>query len=277
MTLQLAVRQVLVDLGFDPGHARHLPGQHVQKTHGSWAGKATKVANVAPGEKPDKPVKPAAKVVKSTTKPKAAVAKAQPEPKPAVSRTPEETLAAAPKAIDAEKSRGLSKSQTAALERYRGSDYFEINSHLRGTSEDKKPAWIDKTVAQIDSAHAESKLTEAIVVHRGIGNVDKVFGDAAKKKLTGAEWTDAAPQSTTADPDVADRFQRNEGESWARTDARMVVRVPAGVGAIQLSDSKYEAELLLERGLRMRVISDTGPWKRGQKGPRTIEVEVLPA
>lgn len=201
------------------------------------------------------------------------VAKPRPNPAPAKAMTPEATLAAAPKALDAEKGRSPSKSQTAALERYRGSDFAEINAALRGSG--KKTASIDKTVAEIDAAHADSKLAEDVVVHRGIGNVDKVFGAASKKNLTGAEWIDEAPQSTTADPDIADRFQRSEG-AGKRTDARLIVRVPAGTGAIQLSDERYEAEMLLERGLRMRVISDTGPWRRGQKKPRTIEVEVVP-
>lgn len=207
---------------------------------------------------------------------KAPVAKRRPKPEPAKVMTPEATLAAAPKALDAEKGRSPSKSQTAALERYRGSDFAEINAHLRGQAEGKRPAWVDKTVAEIDAAHADSKLTEDVVVYRGIGNVEKVFGAASKKNLTGAEWIDDAPQSATADPDIADRFQRSEG-AGKRTDALLIVRVPAGTGAIQLSDERYEAEMLLERKLRTRVISDTGPWRRGQKKPRTIEVEVVPA
>lgn len=260
MTLELQVRQVLADLGFTQ---RHLPGQHDQKKHGNKGAKGL--------------VKKAADVVKDATetaKPtaKVPVAKPRPEPKPAKAMTPEATLAAAPKDVEGTGPRKIDKAGTAALERYRGKAFTEINGDLRSG---KPSAKTKATVAQIDRVHAESKLTEDVVVHRGIGNVEAVFGAAAKKKLTGAEWQDNAFQSTTADPDIADRFTINE--DGRRASAVMKVRVPKGTGAIQMSDGRYEAEMLLERGLRMRVISDTGPWRRGQKGPRTIEVEVVPA
>lgn len=207
-------------------------------------------------------------------------AKAQPKskPTPAKAMTPEATLAAAPKAINVDdKGRSLPAAQTRALERYQGDDFFEINQHLRGRGEGKKPAGMDRTVADMDAAFASSRLTEDVTVHRGISNVSKVFGPAAGKSLVGASWTDAAPQSTSADPVVADRFARNEAEWGPRTEAVMSIRVPKGTGAVQLSDGRYEAEMLLERGLRLRVVSDTGPAKKGQKTPRVIEVEVVPA
>lgn len=260
MTLELRIRQVLAELGFAP---RHLPGHHDQKKHGNKGAKGLvkKAASVA---------KDAAGSAKPT--PKAPTAKPRPEPKPAKAMTPEATLAAAPKDAEGTGSRKVDKAGAAALERYRGKDFTEINGDLRSG---KQSAKTKATVEQIDRVHAESKLTEDVVLHRGIGDIDRVFGAAAKKKLTGAEWQDDAFQSTTADPDVADRF--TVGEQGRRGAAVMKIRVPKGVGAIQLSDGRYEAEMLLERGLRMRVISDSGPWRRGQKGPRTIEVEVVPA
>jgi hypothetical protein len=177
-------------------------------------------------------------------------------------------LAAAPKDVEASGARGIDRAGRTAIEHYRGKAFTEINYELRsgGTG-------YAGVVGRIDGVMAESKLTSDVTVHRAVGNVESIFGDAAGKKLTGAEWTDAAYQSTSADADIADRFLATGGST--RTSARIVMRVPAGTGAVQLSDERYEAELLLQRGLRMRVVSDTGPWRRGQKNPRTIEVEVV--
>ena len=189
-----------------------------------------------------------------------------------VRATRDDALAAAPRYVDADDARKLDAKATAAIERYRGKDFTEINRELRGGTPSTATR---RTVEQLDRAMADSRLTSDIEVHRGVGDIDRMFGDAARRKLTGAEWTDNAPQSTTTDPDVAERFL--VGEQGRRGAARIVMRVPAGVGAIQLSDGRYEAELLLQRGLRMRVVDDTGPWRRGQKNVRTITVEVVPA
>jgi hypothetical protein len=180
-------------------------------------------------------------------------------------------LAAAPRYVEADDARKVDRAGAAALERYRGKAFTDINRELRAGAPSAATA---RTAEQIDRVMVESRLTDPVVLHRGIGDVGRVFGEAAKRKLTGAEWVDSSFQSTTTDPDVADRFRINEGEG-RNTTARIVTRVPAGVGAVQLSDERYEAELLLQRGLRMRVVSDTGPWRRGQKNPRTIEVEVI--
>lgn len=186
--------------------------------------------------------------------------------------TPAATLAAAPKGVEGTGTRGIDRPGTAALERYRGKEFGEINRELRAGA---PSAANQRTAEQIDRVMGESKLSTDVTVYRGIGDIERVFGAAAGKKLTGAEWTDNSFQSTTASADTADTFLIGEG--GRRTAARLHIRVPAGTGAVQLSDERYEAELLLQRGLKMRVVSDTGPWRRGQKGVRTIEVEVIPA
>jgi hypothetical protein len=191
---------------------------------------------------------------------------------PVAPRSVEEKLAAAPKDVEADSGpRKIDKAGTAALERYRGKAFTEINRELRSG---KPSAKTSATAEQIDRVMADSKLTDDVETYRGIGDVEAVFGPAAKKKLVGAEWQDDSYQSTTADPDVAERFM--VGEQGRRGAAIIKMRVPKGTGAVQLSDGRYEAEMLLQRGLRMRVVSDTGPWRRGQKAPRTIEVEVVP-
>jgi hypothetical protein len=250
--------------GYDPNQPRDRKGR--------W----TDGRGVPSASKPDAPSKPS-----TPAAPKRGGGDGKPAPKPEPKReapkprTPEQTLAAAPKDVEGTGARKIDKAGTAALERYRGKDFSTINKSLRGTGDEKKPAWVDGVVSKIDAVHAQSKLTDDVVVHRGIGDVEAVFGPAAAKKLTGAEWKDEAFQSTTADADIAERFMI--GEKGRRGAAVMKIRVPKGTGAIQMSDARYEAEMLLERGLRMRVVSDTGPWRRGQKNPRVIEVEVVPA
>ena len=249
------------ELRYDPNQPRDRRGR--------WTTRRGPDAPSVP-DKPSAPASPAGKPRRGGDGP---APKAK-DTAPAKARTPAETLAAAPKQVDGTGSRKISRAGEAALERYRGKDFSTINQSLRGTGDGKKPAWVDGVVEKIDAVHADSKLAEDVTVHRGIGNIEAVFGAAAKKKLTGAEWRDDAFQSTTADPDIADRF--TFGDAGPQGKAVMKIRVPKGTGAIQLSDGRYEAEMLLQRGLRMRVVSDTGPWRRGQKKPRMIEVEVVP-
>jgi hypothetical protein len=60
----------------------------------------------------------------------------------------------------------------------------------------------------------------------------------------------------------------------------MRLLVPAGVGAIEISGPRDpdtlegESEVLLQRGLRMRVVADHGVDARGV---RQLDVEVIPA
>ena len=257
MAAQAAIDALLA--GYDPNQPRDRKGR--------WSDRAPDAPS-APAA-PDKPSAPSA----GRARKGAPAAKPRPAPKPVEAKTPAATLAAAPKDVEADSGpRKVGKAGTAAIERYRGKAFQEINGDLRSG---KMSAKTRATVDEIDKVHAESKLDEDVVRHRGIGNGEKVFGPAAKKKLTGAEWTEDAFQSTSADPAVAERFTINE--DGKRAAAVIKMRVPKGTGAIQLSDERYEAEMLLERGLKLRVISDTGPWRRGQKGYRTIEVEVVPA
>jgi hypothetical protein len=201
------------------------------------------------------------------------IAKPRPKSRPIAPMAPASVLESAPKRVDGTGSRKIDKAGEAALERYRGSDFTEINGHLRGQSDGKGPKWMGPLVDRIDAVHEQSRLTQEVTVYRGVGSVSAVFGPDAAKNLTGAEWIDDAFQSTTADASTAETFMIN---SVGRREAAVIrIRVPAGVGAIQLSDERYESELLLQRGLPMRVVSDTGPPRRGQKAPRTIEVEVL--
>ena len=144
-----------------------------------------------------------------------------------------------------------------------------INQTLRAPGQDRfvTPEIFDEImgeVANIDRAMDASRLTKPIVVYRGRRG-DSVLGprDTWGDDLTGREWTDPAPASASAMESV--------GEHFGRDGVVMRVVVPEGTGAVQLSAKNYEAEILLERGLRYRVVRDYGT----VNGRRRLDVEVV--
>jgi hypothetical protein len=161
----------------------------------------------------------------------------------------------------------------ASLLDYRGMGFRDINSLLRrgdvtGTPREVVQSWVDN----IDGAMATSRLPREITVMRGLETGRGIFGSAVEFEddLSGFEWTEKAYVSTTVNPDTADEF----GDGVV-----MNIRIPAGTGAIQLSnmateESYDEAEMMLERGLKMRVVRDKG---RDRSNRRILDVEVVPA
>lgn len=167
-----------------------------------------------------------------------------------------------------------------ALEYYRGADFRPVNKMLRGvpyratsqTDVDLGPegfkARLDRQVQLLDDVVKRSRLDGDVVVARGTETGRGVFGPALDGDLTGFEWDELGYVSTTANPKIADYFT-SQG-------LIMDIRVPKGTGVVSLSGMKRadgeeeEAELMLERGLRMRVVSDSGPGY-----PRKLEVEVI--
>lgn len=167
---------------------------------------------------------------------------------------------------------GLTSEQLSFLRQYKGTAYSNINDVLRLRKGDPLPdtfgfAFYREATKAIDIALQRSKLPTDVLVFRGIGDGAAVFGGAWDRPLVGAEWTEWAYMSTSTDEAVArdPRFHR-PGQG-----AIMRILAPKGTGGVVLSDGSYESEILLERGLRLRVVSDTGP------GPdRVIELEIVP-
>ncbi|RGC68430.1 Phage minor capsid protein 2 [Micromonospora sp. MW-13] len=161
----------------------------------------------------------------------------------------------------------LSADERDAVYQYRGSLYANLNGALRRESGRLPDGFgfhaLRDAVRQLDRALKKSRLTADVVLHRGIADPLAVFGPAAARPLpVGTRWTEHAYVSSTASRAVAEEF--------AKGAAILTIRVPRGTGALQLSGAEYESELLLGRGLTLRVASDTGP------GPgREIVAEVV--
>lgn len=190
-------------------------------------------------------------------------------------------LGAAPSSLARDGGSAIPDQQRQSLQDYRGDEaYRTINAALRGATDDQLAAmpltgdWadrarIDTAVANMDAAMDGSRLTQDVQTFRGIGNASRLFGDRFDGDLTGMEWREDAYVSTSADGEIADEFA---GNLHGAVVMRMVV--PAGTGGIELSDSGHESELLLQRGLTMRVVADNGV---DADGVRRIDVEVVPA
>jgi len=162
----------------------------------------------------------------------------------------------------------LTAEQQFALTAYRGEEYTDINRRLRTGEPVPSNPDVDSYVQHIDAAMANSRLGVEVQAWRGMGNSQLIFGDRFDGDLTGMEWSEAAYVSTSTDRSVSEDFAGN-----LRGAVMMRVVVPRGVGAIELSDGGYESEVMLERGLRMRVVADRG---FDEDGVRQIDVEVIP-
>lgn len=159
-----------------------------------------------------------------------------------------------------------------SLSGYQGSDFANINRRLRGQplkSGLLNAALTDAAVADIDAAMAASTLARETLMYRGVEDAGTMFGARLDGDLTGLEWREDAYVSTSADRAMAEGFAATLGDSG------LVMRIltPKGTGAVQVSGLKLEAEILLHRGMRFRVIRDRG--RSPVDGLRHIDVEVL--
>lgn len=192
------------------------------------------------------------------------------------SRRDTEALSATPlNLLDPDGPPPLTPEQERGLDSYQSEDYRGINHILRGGDEARladfylTPEGVQQTIAAVDSAMEQSRLADEIVTLRGIRNAEMIFGDRIGGDLSGMEWNEDAYVSTTTDEDVAYGFiQRSAGQPVIM---RMIV--PPPTGAIQLSDDTYESEVMLQRGLRMRVVADNGV---NEDGVRMLDIEVIP-
>jgi hypothetical protein len=195
--------------------------------------------------------------------------------------TGEDALMSVPKSLVDPEATGINGAQEYALTEYKGNGYLDINGALRrgeGTTP-KGDIRLRDQIGLIDSVMKTSQTDRDVALMRGIIEGNRVFGMDWNGDLSGVEWTEHGYVSTTSSVDIATEFATGGG-AGGQGLAMMKILVPKGTGAVQLSGEEYESELLLQRGLRMRVVSDSGPLSLGDEeagGIRTIEVEVVPA
>lgn len=129
---------------------------------------------------------------------------------------------------------------------------------------------LQETVRSLDKGMTDSKLTQDITVSRAIKDPAAVFGKAWKPDgdNTGLSWKDDGFVSTTADTEFAGRYA-GPGDG-----VLMNLFVPAGIGGLNLSqqedDSKALKQIVLERGLKFKIVRDNG----AENGMRQLDVEV---
>jgi 2'-5' RNA ligase len=130
---------------------------------------------------------------------------------------------------------------------------------------------VQKTVRNADIVMENSPLKEDVVVFRGFRNTSsfgpqwKAGGDNA-----GLTWTEHSFLSTTNDEDFLTKNYLPKGS------IKMRMSVPKGTGAVYIENAgsdfgQAQPELLLQRGLRFRIVNDHGV----EDGIRTLDVEVV--
>jgi hypothetical protein len=167
---------------------------------------------------------------------------------------------------------GLSEQQLAASARalrlYRSGTYRAVAAHLRGAADPDETIVVRELpgdpgqqerlrehVAAIDRALAAAPLTAPITVWRGLRQLGEHTAADLETDPVGITWIERSYPSTSADAEVASIFSDH--------DVLLRLHVPAGIGAIQLDsrpterEHTREAEVLLPRGLHMRVIGES--------------------
>lgn len=154
-----------------------------------------------------------------------------------------------------------------ALDSYRGLAYSQINGFLRGDPELARLAGsgIETPISLIDRTMDVSRLKAPVMLVRGVKDPHLFIEGWNDSNVEGLEWREKAYISASAEAAVAGEFS---------VSCHINLFVPPGVGGIKLSElveEDGEAEVLLERGLKMRVVKDHGV---SGMGIRTIDVEV---
>lgn len=134
---------------------------------------------------------------------------------------------------------------------YGNGDYSSINESLRGHADPETTAKVSAHIARMDAVYEVSPLAGDVGVYRGMGN-SAVFGVHFDGDLTGFAWREDAYMSTSASESTA------RGFAYSADGRGVLMRliIPKGTGSVNMHNS--ESELLLMRGLSLRVVADHG-------------------
>lgn len=155
-----------------------------------------------------------------------------------------------------------------AVNQYTGRWYSEINNLLRGQklqqAEDR--SIVEGYAAEMDAAFTATPANaQPVEVFRGISDPRSMFGKLLDNDMTGLEWSEKAYVSTTV-------LERRTRTFLGQNGLLLRILVPAGTRMIEGSELNAEAELILNRGGRMRVIRDNGI---DGNGHRRMDVEFV--
>jgi hypothetical protein len=161
-----------------------------------------------------------------------------------------------------------------ALMSYTGSGYIDINEALRtaDASGELPGGVIGSRIKSIDAAMQHSKLDRDVLIYRGISNGAAAFGQhwSHSKSLVGLEAYDPGYASHSTEYSTSKSFAGSGSGS-------VVFRVLARKGTPAISahggTHSSENELILPRGMKLRVVADNG-W---QNGARQLDVEIVKA
>lgn len=173
---------------------------------------------------------------------------------------------------------GLSDPVLAPATKYYQVHSGGINGDLRRGTPVYNLAGRDQAIIQsLDAGAARSRLTDDVIVHRGVANPDTTFGRAWRRNggNEGLTWRDDGFVSTSVDHRVATVFAKGRaGPNPPIPPLILSIMVPKGAGALHVDVGQYndEGELLLERGAHYRVMRDDGV----TNGVHHLLVEMIP-
>jgi hypothetical protein len=160
-------------------------------------------------------------------------------------------------------SRPITSEMKEAIEEYAAGGYTRINGTLRGLTEEQMRTvnWTDKLRARIpqeikslDEVIASApKLKEELVTYRGVqGELSEILSGLK----AGDEYTDLAFMSTSKSPKVAKAF------AFGKNGKVIKIINPKGTQGLDMTDfiddPEYEAEWVLPRGSKLKIISVLG-------------------
>lgn len=177
---------------------------------------------------------------------------------------------------------GVSKLDSLAarvsLKAYKHNGYKPINKYLYGR-EPGHEVYEGKTaedhVRDLDIAFSHSALTQDILVYQGSRGPGRMFPPGEWSLvggMDGKEFTVEAYWSSSTNKGTAENFATDYiggGDAATAQSTVMKIVVPKGTAVIDLMT---EGEVLLNRGLRYRVVKDRGV---GTDGVRRLDVEVI--